>query len=157
MLNIAIQKTTHPAPKPAPGANLGFGHIFTDHMFIMNYEEGKGWFDPRIVPFQRLSLSPAAMVFHYGQAMFEGMKAYPGKDGSAYIFRPDMNAKRANRSNDRLCIPHIPEEDLHVQMDATDALGAAYCHFLQMGRPQATHTFKSWKDFVNKNAERIKK
>lgn len=52
---------------------------------------------------------------------------------------------------------HIPEEDLHVQMDATDALGAAYCHFLQMGRPQATHTFKSWKDFVNKNAERIKK
>lgn len=52
---------------------------------------------------------------------------------------------------------HIPEEDLHVQMDASDALGAAYCHFLQMGRPQATHTFKSWKDFVNKNAERIKK
>ena len=118
MLNITIQKTTTPAAKPAPGANLGFGHIFTDHMFIMNYEEGKGWFDPRIVPFQRLSLSPAAMVFHYGQAMFEGMKAYPGKDGSAYIFRPDMNAKRANKSNDRLCIPHIPEEDFVQAVEA---------------------------------------
>ena len=118
MLNIAIEKTTTPKAKPEPGAKLGFGHIFTDHMFIMNYTEGKGWHDPRIVPFQRLSLSPAAMIFHYGQGMFEGMKAYPGKNGSAYIFRPDMNAKRANKSNERLCIPYLPEEDFIQAVEA---------------------------------------
>ncbi|MBE6568379.1 MAG: branched-chain amino acid aminotransferase, partial [Ruminococcaceae bacterium] len=76
-----------------------------------NYTEGKGWHDARIIPYQNLSLSPASMVFHYGQEMFEGLKAYMGDDGKAYLFRPDMNAKRANQSNDRLCIPHIPEED----------------------------------------------
>ena len=111
MLNIKIEKTTAPKEKPAKGEKLGFGHIFTDHMFVMNYTEGKGWHDARIVPYQNLSLSPASMVFHYGQEMFEGLKAYMGDDGKAYLFRPDMNAKRANQSNDRLCIPHIPEED----------------------------------------------
>lgn len=110
MLNIRFEKTTHPATKPT-GENLGFGKIFTDHMFVMNYEEGKGWFDPRIVPFEKISLSPAAMVFHYGQEMFEGLKAYKGDDGKVRLFRPDMNAKRANDSNRRLCIPEIPEED----------------------------------------------
>ena len=111
MLNIKIEKTTAPKAKPAKGEKLGFGHIFTDHMFVMNYTEGKGWHDARIVPYQNLSLSPASMVFHYGQEMFEGLKAYMGDDGKAYLFRPDMNAKRANQSNDRLCIPNIPEED----------------------------------------------
>ncbi len=111
MLNIRIEKTTAPKEKPKKGDKLGFGHIFTDHMFVMNYTEGKGWHDPRIVPFGRISLSPAAMVFHYGQEMFEGLKAYKDADGNAYLFRPDMNAKRANASNDRLCIPRIPEED----------------------------------------------
>jgi branched-chain amino acid aminotransferase len=77
----------------------------------MNYTEGKGWHDARIVPYQNLSLSPASMVFHYGQEMFEGLKAYKGEDGKVYLFRPEMNAKRANQSNDRLCIPNIPEED----------------------------------------------
>ena len=103
MLNIRIERTQNPAPKPAADKPLGFGKIFTDHMFIMNYTEGKGWHDPRIVPFQKISLYPSAMVFHYGQEMFEGLKAYKGTDGKAYLFRPDMNAKRANRSNDRLC------------------------------------------------------
>ena len=111
MLNIKIEKTTAPKEKPKKGEALGFGHIFTDHMFVMNYTEGKGWHDARIVPYQNLSLAPSAMVFHYGQEMFEGLKAYKGADGKAYLFRPDMNAKRANKSNDRLCIPHIPEED----------------------------------------------
>ena len=111
MLNIKIEKTTAPKAKPAKGEKLGFGHIFTDHMFIMNYTEGKGWHDARIVPYQNLSLSPASMVFHYGQEMFEGLKAYKGEDGKVYLFRPEMNAKRANQSNDRLCIPNIPEED----------------------------------------------
>ncbi|MBE6590818.1 MAG: branched-chain amino acid aminotransferase [Ruminococcaceae bacterium] len=111
MLDIRIEKTATPKQKPAPGEKLGFGHVFTDHMFVMNYTEGKGWHDARIVPFERISLSPAAMVFHYGQEMFEGMKAYKDEKGNAYLFRPDMNAKRANDSNDRLCIPRIPEED----------------------------------------------
>ena len=111
MLDIKVEKTKAPKEKPKKGEKLGFGHIFTDHMFVMNYTEGKGWHDPRVVPFSNLELSPAAMVFHYGQEMFEGLKAYKGADGTPYLFRPDMNAKRANASNDRLCIPEIPEED----------------------------------------------
>ena len=111
MLDIKINLTETPAQKPAKGAKLGFGKIFTDHMFIMNYTEGKGWHDPRIEPFHNISLSPAAMVYHYGQEMFEGLKAYKGDDGEVYLFRPDMNAKRTNATNDRLVIPQIPEED----------------------------------------------
>ncbi len=111
MLDIKIQKTATPKEKPAKGAKLGFGHVFTDHMFVMEYTEGIGWHDARVVPFENISLSPAAMVFHYGQEMFEGMKAYKGEDGSTYLFRPDMNAKRTNETNKRLCIPLIPEED----------------------------------------------
>jgi len=110
MLNISINRTSTPKEKP-DYSNLGFGKIFTDHMFIMNYTEGKGWYDPRIVPYGKISLDPSAMVFHYGQEMFEGMKAYYGVDGKIRLFRPDMNAKRANASNERLCIPQIPEED----------------------------------------------
>lgn len=111
MLDIKITKTANPKEKPKKGDNLGFGHIFTDHMFVMNYTEGKGWYDPRVVPFEKITLSPAAMVYHYGQEMFEGLKAYKNEKGEAFLFRPDMNAKRANNSNDRLCIPNIPEED----------------------------------------------
>ncbi len=110
MLDIKITLTDTPKEKPH-SENLPFGKIFTAHMFIMDYTEGKGWHDPRIVPFQNLSLSPATMVFHYGQEMFEGLKAYKGDDGKNYLFRPDMNAKRTNNTNTRLCIPHIPEED----------------------------------------------
>lgn len=111
MLDIKITKTQTPKQKPSKGQKLGFGKIFTDHMFMMNYTEGKGWYDPRIVPFQNLTMSPAAMVFHYGQEMFEGLKAYRGEDGKTYLFRPDMNAKRTNVTNERLCIPYLPEED----------------------------------------------
>ena len=110
-MDIKITKTTTPKAKPVPGQPLGFGKIFTDHMFVMNYTEGKGWHDARIVPYENLSLAPSAMVFHYGQEMFEGLKAYKGEDGSVYLFRPDMNAKRANNSNKRLVIPELPEED----------------------------------------------
>ena len=111
MLDIKITKTTNPQPKPAKGQKLGFGKIFTDHMFVMNYTEGKGWHDPRVEPFHNISLSPAAMVYHYGQEMFEGLKAYKGADGEVYLFRPDMNAKRTNATNDRLVIPQLPVED----------------------------------------------
>ncbi len=109
MLDIKVTKTT--TPKAKPTGKLGFGRIFTDHMFLMNYTRGKGWHDPRIEPYHDLTLSPAAMVFHYGQEMFEGLKAYKGKDGTNYLFRPDMNAKRTNDTNDRLCIPQVPVED----------------------------------------------
>ena len=111
MLDIKITRTETPKEKPAKGAKLGFGKIFTDHMFVMNYTEGQGWHDARVVPFQNISLSPAAMVYHYGQEMFEGLKAYKGDDGEVYLFRPDMNAKRTNASNERLVIPELPEED----------------------------------------------
>ena len=111
MLDIQVNLTTAPKKKPAPGTALEFGQIFSDHMFIMPYTQGKGWHDPRIEPFANLSLSPATMVFHYGQAMFEGMKAYRAPDGRALLFRPDMNARRVNVSNQRLCIPSLPEED----------------------------------------------
>ena len=110
MLNIRIEKTTSPKAKP-DWNNLGFGKIFSDHMFVMDYTEGQGWHDARIVPYGSFEIEPAAMVFHYGQEMFEGLKAYRGADGRARLFRPDMNAKRANDSNDRLVIPQIPVED----------------------------------------------
>ena len=108
MLDIKVTKTT--TPKEKPQGPLGFGKLFTDHMFMMNYTEGMGWHDPRVVPFQDISLSPACVVFHYGQEMFEGMKAYRGENGETYLFRPFKNAERANRSNQRLCIPELPED-----------------------------------------------
>lgn len=111
LLNIRVEKTETPKPIPREDDPLVFGTIFTDHMFVMDYEEGKGWIDPRIVPYGPLSLEPSAMVFHYGQEMFEGLKAYKAKDGRILLFRPDENIKRANHTNKRICIPEIPEED----------------------------------------------
>jgi branched-chain amino acid aminotransferase len=113
MYNFPITRTENPKTKPNPDT-LRFGTEFTDHMFIMDYEEGKGWIDGRIVPYGPLSLDPAAVVFHYAQEMFEGLKAYKTKEGKVQLFRPDMNAKRTNRTNDRLCIPQMDEE-LYVE------------------------------------------
>lgn len=111
MLDIKIEKTK--TPKTLPGADnpLRFGTIFTDHMFIMNYETGKGWYDPRVIPYAPINLDPSAMVFHYGQEMFEGLKAYKTEDNRTLLFRPDKNAERANNSDRRLCMPEIPEAD----------------------------------------------
>lgn len=108
-MEIKITKTTSPKVKP-PVDSLGFGKYFTDHMFVMDYTDGKGWHDPQIVPYAPLSLDPACMVLHYGQAIFEGMKAYRSADGGALLFRPMNNMKRVNISNERLCIPPIDEE-----------------------------------------------
>ncbi|MBQ8004567.1 MAG: branched-chain amino acid aminotransferase [Oscillospiraceae bacterium] len=110
MYNFPVTKTTNPKARPQDESKLGFGKVFTDHMFIMNYTEGRGWHDGRIEPYRKLELDPSAMVFHYGQEMFEGLKAYRGKDGKTRLFRPDMNAKRTNDTNKRLCIPELPEE-----------------------------------------------
>lgn len=118
MLNIRIEKTT--CPKELPGADnpLKFGTIFTDHMFLMDYEEGKGWHDARIVPYGPIQLEPSAMVFHYGQEMFEGLKAYKAADGRTLLFRPDKNAERAINSNKRLCMPTISVEDFVQAVEA---------------------------------------
>lgn len=107
-MNIKVELTKTPKQKPNQN-NLGFGNYFTDHMFIMNYKEGKGWYDPRIVPYANLSLDPSAMVFHYGQEVFEGLKAYRAEDGSVRLFRPYKNMQRLNISNERLCIPLLDE------------------------------------------------
>lgn len=112
--NFPVTKTTNPKEKPDPN-NLPFGSYFSDHMFVMEYDEGQGWHDGRVVPYEPISLDPASLVLHYGQEMFEGLKAYSNvNDGSVQLFRPDMNAKRTNRTNDRLCIPPIDEE-LYVE------------------------------------------
>jgi len=97
-------------PKPADENNLGFGRIFTDHMLLMDYQTGKGWHNPRVEPYGPFTLDPAAMIFHYGQEVFEGLKAYRGEGGHVYMFRPAANIERMNRSCDRLCIPALPNE-----------------------------------------------
>lgn len=88
---------------------LEFGRIFTDHMFLMDYSNEEGWHDPRIVPYEPLNVDPSAMVFHYGQSVFEGMKAYLTPEREAQLFRPQRNFSRMNHSNNRLCIPPIDE------------------------------------------------
>lgn len=110
---IQIQLRAEKKQKPNQDG-LGFGKIFTDHMFMMDYTEGQGWHDPRIIPYQPITLDPAAMVFHYGQTVFEGLKAYRTKEGKVYLFRPGKNMHRLNQSNDRLCIPKI-DEDLALE------------------------------------------
>lgn len=105
-MDIRIEKTRNYKTKPDQN-NLGFGKYFTDHMFIMDYNEKLGWHDPRIVPYGPLDLEPATMVFQYAQAVFEGLKAYRTKDGRILLFRPEKNMERMNTSNDRMCIPPI--------------------------------------------------
>lgn len=106
---IDVQLSLTKKEKPAFN-QLSFGTVFTDHMFVMDYSKGKGWHDARIIPYQPITLDPAAIIFHYGQTVFEGLKAYKTKEDEVVLFRPDENMKRLNRSNQRLCIPEIDEE-----------------------------------------------
>ncbi|MGY0692024.1 branched-chain amino acid aminotransferase [Virgibacillus sp. FSP13] len=107
----SIQMNLCSTKKEKPNSDqLEFGKIFTDHMFIMDYSNEEGWHDARIIPYQPLALDPSAMVFHYGQSVFEGLKAYLTPDGEAQLFRPEKNMQRLNRSNNRICIPPIDEE-----------------------------------------------
>jgi len=110
MQEIKIELAKTLKAKPADENNLGFGKIFTDHMFIMDYTEGQGWHDARIVPYGPIELAPAAMCLHYGQEVFEGLKAYRTESGDIQLFRPQENFKRLNLSNQRLVIPQIDEE-----------------------------------------------
>ena len=91
--------------------NLGFGKVFTDYMVVVDYNPEQGWHDPRIVPYGPLALNPGAMIFHYGQSTFEGLKAYYIDENTIHLFRPEKNFERMNNSNRRLCIPEIDPKE----------------------------------------------
>jgi branched-chain amino acid aminotransferase len=107
-MQISITKTDQLKPKPDE-KKLGFGTIFTDHMFNLDYSVEKGWHHPRVEPYGPISMDPSTMVLHYGQGVFEGLKAYRNKKGGIQLFRPRENFKRLNHSNRKLCIPEIDE------------------------------------------------
>ncbi len=95
--------------KPSDESKLGFGKIFTDHIFTMSWHEGKGWHDPMIEPYRPFQLDPTAICLHYAQEIFEGLKAYRGKGGAIFLFRPMENVRRMNVSAERLCMPQVDE------------------------------------------------
>ncbi len=107
-MQIVIERTTTPKPKPDLD-KLGFGRVFTDHMFMMDYNNEAGWHNPRIRPYGPMELDPSTAVFHYAQAVFEGMKAFRTADGRILLFRPRQNMSRLNKSNARMVIPLIDE------------------------------------------------
>jgi branched-chain amino acid aminotransferase len=100
--------------KQKPDVNhLGFGKYFTDHMFIMQYDKNIGWHDAKIVEYGPVSLEPTALIFHYGQETFEGLKAYKNNSGKITLFRPKDNFARMNRSNERMCMPPVDIDFVH--------------------------------------------
>ena len=109
MVDIKITRASVLKEKPA-SSTLVYGKSMTDHMFIVDYDEGQGWHDPRIVPYGPLQIDPAAKVLHYAEEIFEGLKAYRTADGTIQLFRPLDNIARMNKSAERLCLPQIPEE-----------------------------------------------
>ncbi len=110
-MDIKVTLNPNPKAKPTDSSALGFGKIFTDHMFRWSWNSEEGWHNPRIVPFERLSIHPASTVLHYGSEIFEGLKAYRRADGKVQLFRPIENIRRMNNSAERLCLPQMPEED----------------------------------------------
>ena len=109
-MEIKVTKNPNPAVKPTDESALGFGAVFTDHMFQMEWNKGVGWHDAEIVPFGPISLSPASSVLHYGAEIFEGMKAYRRADGKIQMFRPQENFRRMNRSAVRMGLPTVDED-----------------------------------------------
>ena len=119
-MDLTIEQKPADLKRPKPDENkLGFGASFTDHMFVMAYDSTKGWHDATIKPYSPFTLDPAAMVLHYGQAIFEGLKAYRGTDGRVFLFRPQDNLKRMNKSARRMC---MPEFDVEPVLDALKQL-----------------------------------
>lgn len=110
-MSLNIIEATEKKNKPE-SEKIPFGRTFTDHMFVMDYEVDKGWHEPRILPYEPLTLDPAAMIFHYGQTVFEGLKAYRTDDDRVLLFRPEKNFERLNLSSDRLSIPPIDEQEV---------------------------------------------
>src|SRR6204780_5080461 len=117
MSDISITRTQSPKTPPSDDS-LTFGNVFTDHMFLMNHETGRGWHDPRIVPYGPFTLDPATCVLHYGQAIFDGMKAFRGHDGRVRLFRTPDHARRLNRSARYLCIPELDPETVEESIRA---------------------------------------
>jgi branched-chain amino acid aminotransferase len=107
-MDIAFRKADRLKEHP-DGSSLGFGTIFTDYMFNMDYSPDKGWHNPRIEPYGPIEMEPSTMVLHYGQAIFEGLKAYKTDNGGIQLFRPKDNIARLNRSGHRLCMPALDE------------------------------------------------
>ena len=108
-MDIKFEKSTALKQRPDE-KNLGFGKYYTDHMFMMDYDEGQGWHDARIVPYGPIPMDPTCVTLHYAQETFEGMKAYRTAEGKIQLFRPEMNARRMINSNARLCMPAFPED-----------------------------------------------
>lgn len=108
-MQVTVEKATTLKEKPDE-TQLGFGKYFTDYMFVMDYTTDKGWHNFKITPFAPIPLNPATMVLHYAQETFEGLKAYRTKEGKVLLFRPEMNARRMIKSNERLCMATVPEE-----------------------------------------------
>ncbi len=106
---IAIEKSTTTKINEVDFDNLAFGSVYTDHMLVSDYKNG-AWSVPKIIPYQSITLDPAAKIFHYGQSIFEGMKAYKDTDGHVWLFRPEDNHARLNKSAQRMAIPEIPKE-----------------------------------------------
>ncbi|MGB5781436.1 MAG: branched chain amino acid aminotransferase, partial [Eudoraea sp.] len=107
--NLIVQKAETSKISKVNFDHLPFGAYFTDHMFVCDYRNG-AWETPKIIPYQPLQMEPSSRVFHYGQAVFEGMKAYKDDEGSVWLFRPDENYRRINKSSVRLAMPEFPEE-----------------------------------------------
>ena len=111
-MEIKITRTAAPRPKPADPTKLGFGTVFTDHMFTMDYDVERGWHDAEIVPLQDLRIHPGAAVFHYGAEVFEGLKAYRRDDGAVQLFRPADNMRRMRDSAERIQLPDFDADAL---------------------------------------------
>ncbi len=109
MSDIKITKSKTSKIDSVDFENLGFGEVFSDHMFSMDYENGE-WINQRIEPYGKIEFEPAMCTLHYAQAVFEGLKAFHVRDGSINIFRPEKNLERMNRSNERMCMPTIDED-----------------------------------------------
>ena len=107
-ISIKVNKVERSRITDVDWDNLPFGKVFSDHMLVMDYKDGV-WHDPEIVPFESLSMHPATSAIHYGQSIFEGMKANKNENNEVLIFRPEMNAKRFTESCKRICMPQIPE------------------------------------------------
>lgn len=129
-MNITVTKNPNPAPL-TPEEELGFGRVFSDHMFMMDWEAGRGWYDARIVPFGRIDLHPASTVLHYGAEIFEGLKAYRRADGGVQLFRPRENIRRMNNSAVRMALPEM-DEDMMFEILTT---------FVKLEERWVPHTF----------------
>jgi branched-chain amino acid aminotransferase len=123
--SISVEKSQTSKINSVDFSNLDFGRVFTDHMFVCDYKDGK-WQTPKVTPYQAMTIDPSARVFHYGQAVFEGMKAYKDDNGKVFLFRPKQNFDRINKSSARLAMPAFPEDYFFNGLEALLKLDNAW-------------------------------